>query len=153
MDTIQTDIRTIEYGSPLYHQAAQLRYQLFYQEHNIPFDTIFDETESQDTHVAIVNCAEERVIAYGRLVQNHPEESQIYQMVVDPTYQKQGFGTQLLQALTEIALNTGSQRIILHARVAKAGFYEKLGFTAIGDVFSSTTTGVPHIKMEKRLGV
>jgi predicted GNAT family N-acyltransferase len=153
MDIIQTDIRTIEYRSPLYQQAAQLRYQLFYQEHNIPFDSISDETESQDTHVAIVNCVEDRVIAYGRLVQNYPEESQIYQMVVDPAYQKQGFGTQLLQTLTEIALNRGSHRIILHARVAKAGFYEKLGFTAIEDVFASPTTGVPHIKMEKRLGV
>lgn len=152
MDIIQTDIRTIEYGSPLYHQTALLRYQLFYQEHHIPFDSIFDETESQDTHVAIVNCADERVIAYSRLAQNHPQKSQIYQMVVDPAYQKQGFGTQLLQTLTEIALHKGSQSVILHARVAKAGFYEKLGFTAIGDVFASSTTGVPHIKMEKRLG-
>jgi predicted GNAT family N-acyltransferase len=152
MDAIQTDIRTIDYDGPLYHQAAQLRYQLFYQEHHIPFDSIFDETESQDTHVAIVNCADGHVIAYGRLAQNHSEESQIYQMVVDSVYQKQGFGAQLLDALAEIALNRGSQRIVLHARVAKAGFYEKLGFTAIGDVFASTTTGVPHIKMGKRLG-
>jgi predicted GNAT family N-acyltransferase len=151
MDIAQTDVRTIEYGSSLYHQAARLRYQLFYQAHNISFDSIFDEAELQDTHVAIVNCVEERVIAYGQLVQNYPEEFQIYQMVVDPIYQKQGFGTQLLQTLTEIALNRGSQRIILHARVAKAGFYEKMGFIAIGDVFASSTTGVPHIKMEKRL--
>jgi predicted GNAT family N-acyltransferase len=153
MNILHTDIRRIEYRSPLYHQATQLRYQLFYQEHKIPFDAIFDETEPQDTHVAIVNCANDHVIAYGRLAQNHAEESQIYQMVVDPAYQKQGFGTQLLEALTEIAQNRGSQRIVLQARVAKTGFYEKLGFTAIGDVFASPTTGIPHVKMEKRLGI
>lgn len=151
MDTAETDVRIIGYRSPLYNQAAQLRYQLFYQEHQIPFDSIFAATEPQDTHVAIVNRAVGCVIAYGRLAQQHPFECQIYQMVVAPQYQGQGFGTQLLEALTEIAVDRGIQNIVLHARVAKAGFYQKLGFTAIGDVFASPTTGIPHIKMKKQL--
>jgi predicted GNAT family N-acyltransferase len=151
LETDQTDVKTIDYGCPFYHRAAQLRYQLFYQEHNIPFDAIFDKTEPQDTHVAIVNLSNDNLIAYGRLAQHCISEYQIFQMVVAPQYQGQGYGTILLETLIGIAMDQGAHSIVLHARVAKTGFYQKLGFTAIGDVFASPTTGIPHVKMEKQL--
>jgi predicted GNAT family N-acyltransferase len=30
-------------------------------------------------------------------------------------------------------------------------FYQKFGFEPVGEVFASSTTGVPHIKMQKDL--
>jgi len=144
-------LKLIEYGSDEYYQAAQLRYRLFYQNHDIPFESIFDEQEQQDLHVAIINTQEQRVLAYGRLAQNSPNEFQIYQMVVKPEMQGQGLGAYILRALSEAAAQQGATFVVLNARVMQAGFYQKFGFKPVSEVFASSMTGVPHIKMQKKL--
>ncbi|NJM95434.1 MAG: GNAT family N-acetyltransferase [Acaryochloridaceae cyanobacterium CSU_5_19] len=138
----------IKQGSPHYDQAAQLRFDLFYREHHIPFESIFDPLENQDIHVAAITYTGDRVISYGRLAQNNPFEFQIHQMVVQPEYQGQGWGTQLLNRLIELAQQKGARIILLNARISKVGFYEKFGFKAVDDVFPSPSTGIPHIRME-----
>jgi predicted GNAT family N-acyltransferase len=145
----QTDITVIEYGSAHYAQAARLRYTLFYQMHGIRFASIFAPSEPQDYHVAVIRRQDDRVLAYGRLTQNHPIEYQIYQMVVEPEYQRHGFGSQILETLCQLAMENGARQIILNARITMSGFYEKRGFVPVGSVFLSSVTGVPHIKMQK----
>jgi predicted GNAT family N-acyltransferase len=145
----QTYITAIEYGSAHYAQAAQLRYTLFYQVHGILFASIFEPSEPQDYHVAVLHRQDDRVIAYGRLAQNNPLEYQVYQMVVAPEYQQHGFGSQVLEALCQFAVEKGASQIILNARVTMSGFYQKRGFSQVGSVFVSSVTGVPHIKMQK----
>lgn len=144
-------LKFVEYGSDEYYQAAQLRYRLFYQNHDIPFESIFDEQEQRDLHVALINTQEHRVLAYGRLAQNSPNEFQIYQMVVQPGMQGQGLGAYILRALTEAAAQQGTTLVVLNARVMQAGFYQKFGFKPVSEVFPSSMTGVPHIKMQKKL--
>jgi predicted GNAT family N-acyltransferase len=141
-------LKLIEYGSEEYNQAALLRYRLFYLEHHIPFESIFAPQEQQDIHVAIAINSTHSVIAYGRLGQNSLHEFQIYQMVVEPDYQGQGMGKRILEALLEVAIASGAERVILHARVEKIQFYQKSGFVPIGEIFPSPTTNVPHQKMQ-----
>jgi predicted GNAT family N-acyltransferase len=145
-------LQIIEYGSDEYHQAARLRYLLFYQPHHLPFDSIFDPQEADDLHVAIATNPGDRVLAYGRLGQNSANEFKIYQMVVAPEYQRQGLGMRILQALTQEAIARGANLVILNARIAKVPFYQKFGFETVGEVFPSSMTGEPHIKMQKRIG-
>jgi predicted GNAT family N-acyltransferase len=140
---------SIEYGSEAYNQAAQLRYQLFYQEHSIPFESIFDPQEAQDLHLAIIANWDDRLLAYGRLGQNHDQVFQIYQMVVLPDYQGLGLGRRLLQALITAAIDCGAHSVILNARVTKMPFYQKNGFKPVSEICASSMTGVPHIKMQK----
>jgi hypothetical protein len=142
-------LKFIEYSSDEYRQAAQLRYQLFYQDHNIPFSAIVESQEKQDLHLVIATHSTNCVLAYGRLGQNNAEEFQIYQMVVRPEYQGQGLGKRILQTLTELAINQGASCLVLNARVAKLQFYQKMGFEPVGEVFASSMTGVPHIRMQK----
>jgi predicted GNAT family N-acyltransferase len=140
---------SIEYGSEAYNQAAQLRYQLFYQEHSIPFESIFDPQEARDLHLAIIANLDDQLLAYGRLGQNHDQAFQIYQMVVRPDYQRRGLGRRLIQALIAAAIEHGAQAVVLNARVAKIQFYQKNGFKPVGEICASSMTGVPHIKMQK----
>ena len=144
-------LKFIDRGSPEYHQAARLRYRLFYQEHGIPFESIFNPQEEQDLHLVIKNNPDDRVLAYGRLGQNSIDEFQIHQMVVEPEYQGQGLGRIILQTLIEAAINQGANRLVLNARIPKVKFYQKSGFETIGKVFASSSTGVPHIKMQKEI--
>jgi predicted GNAT family N-acyltransferase len=150
-ETTNNQLKFVEYGSDEYRQAAQLRYRLFYQAHNIPFPSIFDPQEEQDLHLAITDSSTNHVLAYGRLGQNSFNEFQIYQMVVVPEYQGHGLGMRILQALFEAAIERGASLVILNARVKKMQFYQKFGFKPVGEVFASSVTGVPHIKMQKEM--
>ena len=144
-------LKFIQYGSDEYYQAARLRYRLFYQEHNIPFESISNSQEERDLHAAIITEATGFVLAYGRLSQNSCDRFQIYQMVVEPEYQGRGLGTQILQALINSAIKQGAKFLVLNARVTKTEFYRKFDFEPIGEVFLSSMTGVPHITMQKQL--
>ncbi len=139
-------LRFIRHGSKEYYQAAQLRYRLFYQEHNIPFESIFESREEQDLHLVITTNQEKYVLAYGRLGKKSCDEFQIYQMVVEPKYQGQGLGREILQVLIEAATAQGASLVTLNARVTKMPFYQKSGFEAVGEVFASSSTGIAHIQ-------
>ncbi len=144
-------LKFIEYGSNEYHQAAQLRYRLFYQDHNISLEAIANSQEEQDLHLVITTTQGNQVLAYGRLAQKSFNEFQIYQMVVEPGYQKQGLGKRILQTLIKTASARGGQLLSLNARVTKIKFYQKFGFEPVGGVFASSMTGVPHIRMQKAI--
>ena len=146
-------LKFVEYGTLEYQQAAQVRYRLFYQEHGIPFESIFDPQEKQNLHLVITNKTQHQVLAYGRLDRKSSDEFQICQMVVEPEYQRQGLGTLILSQLTQVAINQGASLVILNARVTKVHFYQKYGFETIGEVFASSSTGVPHIKMQKKISI
>jgi predicted GNAT family N-acyltransferase len=145
-------LRFIEYSSAEYHQATQLRYRLFYQHHDIPVEALFISQEQHDLHAVIVSPLHDSVLAYGRLGQNRDKEFQLYQLVVEPEWQGQGLGTQIVQALTEAAAQQGASLLVLNARVMQTGFYQQFGFEPVGDVFLSPMTSIPHIKMQKHLG-
>jgi predicted GNAT family N-acyltransferase len=151
LKTTSDQLKFIAYGSEEYNQAAQLRYRLFYQEHNIPFESIFDSQEEKYLHLAITACPSNYLLAYGQLGQNRFKEFQIYQMVVEPKYQGLGLGMCLLQVLCESSIERGGSLIFLNARVEKMPFYQKFGFESVGEIFASSMTGVPHIKMQKVL--
>jgi predicted GNAT family N-acyltransferase len=72
-------------------------------------------------------------------------------MVVLPEYQGRGFGKRLLQGLIEAAIEREAKIVVLNARVMTIPFYQKSGFIAVGEVFSSSATGVPHLKMQKEI--
>lgn len=149
MTSNQTLVKFIEYGSPEYQQACQLRYQLFFAEHNLPWSTVFGDRHEESFYAAIV--VEERVVAYGELVPQSNLVYKICQMVVAPQYQKQNLGRKILSTLTNLAREEGAIALTLNARLTAVGFYQKLGFQPFGKDFPSTTTGVMHIAMNKKL--
>ena len=151
LETKNYQLKFVDYGSLEYQQATKLRYRLFYQKHNIPFESIFNLQEQQHLHLVITNKLQNKILAYGRLDRKSADEFQICQMVVEPEYQRQGLGTLILKTLTEVAINQGASLVTLNARVAKMKFYQRYGFEIMGEVFTSSSTGVPHIKMQKQI--
>lgn len=140
-------LKFVGIDSSEYTQALQLRYRLFYQDHGIEIGAIASPQEHHRQHLALVDEPTRQVRAYGQLAQNSPDECQIYQMVVEPCFQRQGLGRQILETLVERAIAQGAKRIVLHARVSKVPFYERSGFVTFGEIFPSPQTGVSHIKM------
>lgn len=75
---------------------------------------------------------------------------QLRQMAVAASQQGNNIGRQLVQYAEQFARDNGYTHLMLHARITAQGFYDKLGYTARGEVF--TEVGIPHIEMEKQIG-
>ena len=60
-----------------------------------------------------------------------------------------GLGKRLMEAaMPKIKKAFGADEIILHSQIQAEGFYEKLGFKRVGDVFLEE--GIEHIKMNSK---
>ena len=133
-----------------YFQACQLRHQVFFAAHDLPFTILFDDQEAISFHVVITNSYN-KVIAYGRLTATPNNNARISQMVVKPDYQRQGLGQQILLTLINLAKKRGANLIILEARTSAVRFYQKLGFETVSSEYPSKKTGVIHVNMKLTL--
>ncbi|MEO0012575.1 MAG: hypothetical protein RLZZ535_964 [Cyanobacteriota bacterium] len=145
----ESKIELIKYNSEEFQQACQLRYELFFAEHGLPWQIVQDERQAEYFHAAILR--QNSVVAYGQLVPQDNSVYQISQMVVKPGYQGQNFGSRILLFLIEQAKKEGAIALTLNARTTAVGFYQKFGFQTHGIQFPSSTTGIPHITMNKNL--
>ncbi|MBT5364089.1 MAG: GNAT family N-acetyltransferase [Candidatus Marinimicrobia bacterium] len=67
-------------------------------------------------------------------------------MATEPTEQGKGFGAMVLLGLIDyLKKNTSAEILWCNARVTAFGFYEKMGFSILGDIFEIPNIG-PHKK-------
>ena len=143
-------LKFIDTNSPEYLQACKLRYKLFFAEHHLPFSTVYYHRESIAIHAVIKEENTNEVIAYGILTPGENKVYQIHQMVVEPSYQKQGLGKTIMQALIDKAKTQQARSIILEARTTAVDFYRKFGFEVVSRKYPSKKTGVLHVTMLKK---
>lgn len=67
-----------------------------------------------------------KLVAAGRALADGVDASYICDVVVNPSYQGQGLGKEVVQRL--MALSAGHKKILLYAVPGKEGFYKKFGF-------------------------
>lgn len=127
--------------------AFDIRLQVFHREQGIPPEEEFDADDEVATHV-LATCAG-LPVGTGRLV-GHDGFAKIGRMAVLAEHRRSGVGRALLRKLIELGRRHGHNRFVLHAQVQAIPFYEGLGFRSIGAVFDEA--GIPHRKMERRLG-
>jgi N-acetylglutamate synthase-like GNAT family acetyltransferase len=72
---------------------------------------------------------------------------QMRQVAVDESLQGKGIGKILVQRAEQFARERDYQKIILHSRNTAIPFYEKLGYSVIGDEYIEVT--IPHHTMHK----
>ncbi len=137
----------VEHGSSAYRAAVALRDSILRQPLGLHFQPEELEAEKDSRHVAcyrgdrLVGCLVLRPIAGG--------DVQMRQVAVVAKLHGQGIGAALVEYAEELARKIGYRRMVLHARETAVPFYEKLGYSRIGDVFEEVT--IPHWAMEKRL--
>jgi predicted GNAT family N-acyltransferase len=139
----------VSINGPEYSNICELRYRLFFAEHNLPFNIWFDDKESASLHVIIAGNNENEVLAYGRMTQTDTHEFRISQMVVEPTWQRKGLGRAIMMALIDKADSLGGKTLIIDARTHAIEYYKRFGFEQISGVFPSQKTGIPHVTMQK----
>ena len=143
----QQIIREVEHGSPAYWATVDLRDSILRKPLGLHFSDEELKAEEDSRHVAcyrgdkLVGCLVLRPSSGG--------DVQMRQLAVAAELQGQRIGTALVRFAEALAREIGYRRMVLHARETAVTFYEKQGYSTIGEGFEEVT--IPHWAMEKRL--
>lgn len=135
-------------------KALEVRRSVFIEEQRVPEDLEIDEYDRDPGFVTsavhVLALAGEVPVATGRLLLEH-EDGRVHigRVAVLREYRGSGYGRAVMEALHQTARNRGVFDITLAAQLHALGFYERLGYTAHGDVFMDA--GIEHRWMNIRL--
>jgi predicted GNAT family N-acyltransferase len=140
-------LKIIDHGTREYQQMVQMRTDILRKPLGLTFSP--EELEKEKSEILIGAFEEEKMLGCCMLVREDAKNCRLRQMAVMNNLQGKGIGRALMHFAENIARDMGYKKIIMHARKTATGFYEKLGYTVIGDEFLEVT--IPHFVMEKKL--
>ena len=123
-------------------QVFTIRIRVFVQEQRVPAEIELDTDDQRAVHFLAISSG--RAVGTARVVMRHGE-AKIGRMAVLKSYRRKGVGAALLKRTILAAKKLHARRIYLNAQVAVTGFYERMGFRAVGRVFDEA--GIAHRKM------
>jgi ElaA protein len=127
------------------YEIVRARQEVFLMEQNIVCRD-FDGIDYDALHCFLWDGA--RVLAYLRAFEEDNGQVKIGR-VLSLTHGV-GHGRLLMEeAMPKIQENFGCDKIFLHSQKHAEGFYEKLGFTRLGEEFLEE--GIPHVEMVKEI--
>jgi muconate cycloisomerase len=85
----------------------------------------------------------------GRLLLRDDGTASIGRMAADPSVRGRGHGAAVLAELHRQAALRAVTEVELHAQVTARGFYERAGYTAVGEVYGEA--GIAHVTMVRSL--
>ncbi len=128
-------------------EVADLRTRVFVQEQGVPPEIEQDDRDATAVH-AVSRDAAGRVVATGRLLVDG-ERASIGRMAADPAVRGRGHGAAVLAELHRQAALRGVREVELHAQVTARRFYERAGYTAVGEEYEEA--GIAHVTMVRQL--
>lgn len=137
--------KLVTYGSKEYSEMVELRYQILRKPLGLDFSEEYLSKEKSD----YLCVCEEDTKTIGACILTPIDNNiiQLRQMAVALDYQSKGIGKMLIAFAEQTATDNSFNKITLHARKTAVPFYEKLGYSIVGDEF--TEVDIPHYEMEK----
>lgn len=123
-----------------------VREAVFIAEQRVSREDEFDGKDTSCVHVLAV--VDGQAVATGRL--DLGSGGKIGRVAVLPEFRRRGVGTQVMKVLEQAGIQAGLTQVWFHAQLTAVSFYESLGYTAEGEVFSEA--GIQHVKMLRRFG-
>ncbi|MDP4990064.1 MAG: GNAT family N-acetyltransferase [Marivita lacus] len=124
-----------------------IRYDVFVEEQQVPVELERDELDATAIHLLATDNG--TPVGAARIVLTR-DTGKIGRVCVLRDRRHNGIGSTLMCETLEILHDMpGITRAALGAQIDALGFYEKLGFTAYGDVFDDA--GIEHRMMERRV--
>jgi predicted GNAT family N-acyltransferase len=137
----------IAHGSAEFEQAVRLRDEVLRKPLKLSFSPEELLAESDSYHLAVFQ--DDALIACAVLTPLEKGKVRMRQVAVAFALQHQGIGTMLVGHVEQFARAHGFGTIVVHAREPVVQFYERLGYTRIGEPFVEVT--IPHFLLEKLL--
>jgi predicted GNAT family N-acyltransferase len=135
-------------------EALSVRRRVFIQEQAVPEDLEIDHHDADPadvtTAIHVLVKLDGAAVATGRLLlEDDDGRLHIGRVAVLEPHRGHGVGRAVMLALHDIARERGATSLSLAAQLHAIGFYERLGYTAHGDVFLDA--GIEHREMDLRL--
>ena len=139
------EIIQVKFGDPYWKQVRDIRFEVFIQEQKVDEQEEYDEYEEESHHFLALAGGLPAGTARWRTTD---KGIKLERFAVLLSMRGNGVGSALVKACLREALPNlkNGQEIYLHAQVQALPFYQKLGFTAFGDLFSEA--GIEHRKMK-----
>jgi predicted GNAT family N-acyltransferase len=128
-------------------EVVALRTRVFVHEQGVPPELEQDATDAVAVH-AVGRDEAGRVVATGRLFERDGR-GVIGRMAVDAEARGGGHGAAVLEVLHAEAARRGLPEVEIHAQVGARGFWERAGYTAVGEEFEEA--GIRHVSMRRVL--
>ncbi len=125
----------------------QLRKQILRQPLGLSFSE--DELEHERHNILIGAYDDDEMLGCCMLCPINHHTLRLRQMAVQNNLQGKGIGASMMNFAETVARDKGFKKMVMHARKTALGFYEKLGYSVVGDEFTEVT--IPHFVMEKSL--
>jgi len=130
--------------------VTALRHRVFVVEQGVPAELERDDADATAVH-ALSRDDAGAVVATGRLLLDAagPGRALIGRMAADAAVRRRGHGAAVLAVLHREAAARGQSQVELHAQVTARRFYERAGYTAVGEEYQEA--GITHVTMRRRL--
>ena len=140
-------LKQIDHGSKEYQQMIKLRNDILRQPLGLSFDS--DELAREKEDILIGAFDDDEMLGCCLLTKMDDKCLRLRQMAVQNNLQGKGIGASMMNFAETVARDKGYKKLVMHARKTVMGFYEKLGYKAVGDEFTEVT--IPHFVMERSL--
>jgi len=138
---MELTIRRVETQADM-DDALSVRRAVFIEEQQVAEEDEIDDADRdggwRGKVVQMVAYDDGRPVATGRLLHENEDIAHIGRVAVLAEHRKSGCGRALMLALQDAARERGYRQITLAAQLHAIPFYERLGYTARGDVFLDT---------------
>jgi len=135
-------VRIVDYDE-YYDQIRNIRIDVFSKEQGVPQELEFDGLDSEAIHSIV--CDGDVEIGTGRML----SDGHIGRVAVKKQYREKGIGKMIMECLIYEATKMQFSEVWLSSQYHAKGFYEKLGFIKIGDIYQEAN--IDHIEMKKKL--
>ncbi len=139
----------VDFGSSRYDELVELRYKVLLEPLGLKFLDSFRDKEATYLHIGCIESLDDRLVGGLILAPVNDKEIRLMQVAVDPVYQGEGIGRQLVAYAEKRAKEAGFSKIVMHAMLSVVNFYEKLGYKQDGDLFEEQS--LTFAKMVKKL--
>ncbi len=139
----QFDVREANWATEA-NLLSNLRRLVFVVEQKVPEEEEWDDQDEHCWHW-IASGPDGLPIGTGRLM----PDGQIGRMAVLGEFRGAGVGAAILEQAIDKARHLGFEEVYLHAQVHALGFYQRAGFSAVGNEFDEA--GILHQKMTMKL--
>ena len=126
-----------------------IRMTVFVQEQNVPAEEELDSYDNAATHFLISRTEDDLCVGTARLLDKGEGIAKIGRVAIIKEFRGLGLGALLMRFIEREALNGSYKTLILEAQCYAIPFYEKLGYTAEGEVFLDAN--IEHRLMKKTL--
>jgi len=108
-----------------------------------------EDVRDEDEQVHLVAMNGQGEVIGCVLIAFSGSTAKVRQLAIEGAYRGTGLGTELMKRAEQAIRARNIRTVTLHGRVTARSFFEKLGYTAVSDVFIEVT--IPHIAMQKNL--